>query len=525
MHMNKIYQIFLLSVCCIAIILRFVWLDFGVESILNRDEAALAYNGYLLKEVGMDEWGRKWPMALESFGDYKLLGYPLLLTAFFSIFGVSDAVVRLPSAVAGMILIIAGYYFAGNFKLEKKWQLLFSFLIATTPVFFFYSRIAFEANVGLALLVVSIYFAYISKQKWWFQVLAGLCMFAACATYNTPLLYIPFISVVLVFWHGIKNWKRWIITLSLYTGAAIFFFTILSSLTAQKSSITIFSDELTNTNLIEYRLSLPTALQPIIGNKYVYFGGLILQSLVKSFDPTFVVIRGGSHPWHTLPNWGNLLLPAYLFSMLGIVSLIYEVGIKLIQKKKLEFKIVKSDLVLLALVVISLLPASITVDSPHTTRSLFFFFVLILVGTRGLQLAVSKIKNSQSVLMLSTLFLSSTILIFSSYIYTYFTKYPEQMRSLYQGGLKSTLENVEQRPDEQIAFVDVGGYHYVLVAWYLQLPPDVFYQTIIKQNPDRIGFRYGERVDRFHFIGKESDRSTVEKTLISWEDNYWEIKE
>ncbi len=88
----------------VGLVLRFYKLG-EIPSILNRDEAALAYNAYLLSEVGHDEWQRSWPYALESFGDYKLPGYVLAVVAVFRVLPLTDLAVRLPSAVAGVVMI------------------------------------------------------------------------------------------------------------------------------------------------------------------------------------------------------------------------------------------------------------------------------------------------------------------------------------------------------------------------------------------------------------------------------------
>ena len=79
--MNK--KILLLSlIVLLGAALRLFQLG-SIPAILNRDEAALAYNGYLLSQTGKDEWGKIWPPTLESFGDYKLPGYPLILAILF----------------------------------------------------------------------------------------------------------------------------------------------------------------------------------------------------------------------------------------------------------------------------------------------------------------------------------------------------------------------------------------------------------------------------------------------------------
>ena len=93
-------------------------------------------------------------------------GYHYILAGFFKAFGVNDFVVRMPSALAGIILVFLAYLWAKNiFKIKEKLSVFFAFLIAVLPVFSFYSRIAFEANLALTLFVASLYFIFSEKEN------------------------------------------------------------------------------------------------------------------------------------------------------------------------------------------------------------------------------------------------------------------------------------------------------------------------------------------------------------------------
>src|SRR3989344_6125658 len=102
----------------------------NLPAILNREEAAVAYNAYLLMETGKDEWGRRWPLALESFGDYQLSGYSVVLVPFFQLFGLHDWVVRLPSVMDGTVLVYLLYLLGKKLKLGEQYALLLALLAA-----------------------------------------------------------------------------------------------------------------------------------------------------------------------------------------------------------------------------------------------------------------------------------------------------------------------------------------------------------------------------------------------------------
>ena len=81
----------------------------------------------------------------------------------------------------------------------------------------------------------------------------------------------------------------------------------------------------------------------------------------------------------------------------------------------------------------------------------------------------------------------------------------------------------EKYPEEKVAIVDSSGYQYILTAWYLQTSPQQFFETIVKQLPDRIGFKYGEQLTHYHFIANASDRDETETVLVEWVDNQWQF--
>ena len=237
--------------------LRFYKLD-SLPSILNRDEAALAYNAYLLGETGRDEWGRLWPLALESFGDYKLPGYTWVLIPWFKVFGLSDLIVRLPSAVFGTILILVSYLWFKSLKVKETFSLLGAWLIALLPVSIFYSRMAYEANVALTLMVSSLWLINLLANKWNNKAFYPLIfiIFLGVFTYNTPWLLLPFFIIyTYLVWPKNKNKNKKELWLLIAMMIALFVFgaKVFLSLTSQKSGITIFTDETTWDSWIKYR--------------------------------------------------------------------------------------------------------------------------------------------------------------------------------------------------------------------------------------------------------------------------------
>ena len=524
-------NILLFAIVLFSLLIRLLYLGENPR-ILNRDEAAIGYNAFLLQQSGRDEWGKSWPLTLESFGDYKLIGYPFFVASLFNFLPATDFVVRLPSALFGSALIIGVYLLTLRINKNKSIAILAAYLTAVTPIFFFYSRIAFEANVALFFFIMYLYFLLreVDKKTVIFDCIALFFALLAVLTYNTPLLLLPFIIFLIPLIRGIKHWKSWLFVFSGSLLLIFLLFSIFASLTTQKQGITIFADSAITLAYSDYRASFSGVFQTVLGNKYLYYFKLSLANFFKSFSPEFLVIKGGEHPWHTLPGWGHLLLPLYFTSLSGIIyalvtffSFFKKLKIKTIFESKLLESKSAPQFLLLYFLIISLAPSVITVDSPHATRSLFFIVILVIFSAVAVD-ASSRFSKFSRILSLGILV--SCSFLFSSYLNDYFSKYPQQQTEILRTGFAATLQEIDQKhSEEKIAVVDTSGYQYILLAWYLKIPPQEFFDTVIKQQPDRIGFRYGEKVGRYHFVAKALDRSQDEKYVVEWKENTWKSTE
>src|SRR3990172_8952352 len=128
---NKLKTLILFLIIVLGMGFRLFWLHKSPPS-LNWDEAALGYNAYSLLETGKDEYGFKFPITFRSFDDYKPPLYPYLDVFFIKLFGLNEASVRLPSALAGIFTIIAVYSLATHF-FDWKVATFASFFIAIEP--------------------------------------------------------------------------------------------------------------------------------------------------------------------------------------------------------------------------------------------------------------------------------------------------------------------------------------------------------------------------------------------------------
>ena len=167
--MDRLSKIILTFIILFAFLIRF----FGVEKsppALNWDEAALGYNAYSILKTGNDEFGKKFPLTLRSFDDYKGAVYSYATIPFVKYFGLNATTIRLPSIIAGTIVVLFAYLFAMMFFKSQKAALFSSLLVAIEPWSVHFSRVAFEANLALMFFLVGLYFIIKFRRKIFYDI-------------------------------------------------------------------------------------------------------------------------------------------------------------------------------------------------------------------------------------------------------------------------------------------------------------------------------------------------------------------
>ncbi|MEK7106455.1 MAG: hypothetical protein AAB895_03835, partial [Patescibacteria group bacterium] len=144
---------------------------------------------------------------------------------FVALFGLDTWIVRLPSVAAGVLAVIGTFLLVremlrydfsrkdtprekhgGKFS-ENTLPLVSTFLLAISPWHIQFSRIAFEANLGITLNIFGVYFFIRGlKSKIWLSLSAvafGLALYA----YHSERLFIPLLGLILLvaFFKDIKK--------------------------------------------------------------------------------------------------------------------------------------------------------------------------------------------------------------------------------------------------------------------------------------------------------------------------------
>lgn len=494
---------------------------------LNRDEAALGYNAWLLQTSGVDEWGERWPVALQSFGDYKLPGYPLLTIISFWLFGRTDFAVRMPSAVAGSLLPLAVWFLLKQTQSSKRASIFAAWLIAVSPFSIFYARMAFEASVALTIFTVVIALVFrslASRLPSWRQLLSiSILLTAAIFTYNTPLLLTPFLIMAILLFSIGRSWRNYMpVVMALLLPLIIGAFS-LWQLSQHKAGISIFSDPTITAEIMQRYAQASSLSEKFMASKYVVYLGMMAKNMFASWSPNFLIIRGGSHPWHTIPQAAHLTWFSYLFGIGGVFLATHAVLRSIGSLRSWSFP-QRTRAILLWLLLAGLAPAAITTDAPHATRSLLFLVLLVVFAAISADLILAWIekKHAQMRLLAVTAMACFAVLGALNYLNLYFRHYP-QTQAMFQPGLATVLPTLATVGKPILVAGD--GYTYISLAWYQPITPNEFLATIKRHPIDTIGFAAGKSVGNYTVRPDFQTPEATQAGLLFWQQDHWQTSQ
>lgn len=490
----------LIGIVIVGTILRFANLS-TIPISLNHDETAIGYNAYSILKTGADEYGKLLPISLKSFGDWKLPLYPLLDILPIATFGLNEFAVRLPSAIAGVLLILLIYIFSNQIFKNKKISLTAGLFLAISPWGIFFSRIAYEANVATALflagLICFIKFYYERKSEKWLVLtsfLWGLTIFTYHAfVIFTPLFFIGAIFLTVKKAHIFKNKYAISAFLVFAFFVSVSIWTTLAGGSVNKlSSTSLFDDQqLLNdrVNILRGDKSGENNIQKkLLHNKYSAVFYQIGQNYISTYSPSFLFDKGGEKFLHNIGTFGNFYLIDALFLVVGFIALFYN------REKKI------APLILWLLV--GPIPSAITKDSPSSTRLFLLLPAFLLISSYGFYSIFKFMKGFKR-----AWFFTGSILIVSlltiNFIYffdAYFIHMNYQKAQYFHYGYKEAVELANKYPNFQVEMYDPTNFPYISFLFFNKYDPLEFRKEV-KYYPENFGpFYYVKSFGRFHFV-------------------------
>ena len=472
---KKLLWILLFGIIILASVLR-LWQLGKIPPSPDWDEAALGYDTYSIIHTGRDEFGKFLPVVLRSFDDYKPALYAYLAIPSVVISGLTVFAVRFPSAVMGIIAVLAVFLlireFFENYKYKDQLSLTVSFLFAISPWSIQFSRLGFESNVGDAFnILMTLFFLKGLKKSRFFYLsvfFAGLNVYV----YQSEKVFTPLLllALVLIYRKKIfalsKKYLLSIIILGLIVVAPMIVYILGNRealLRVTGTSVFSYQTELLKIQRLEQDKGNNDIFGLLLDNRRVVYAYAIASGYLSHFGFNWLFITGDISRHHA-PGVGLLYLFEFPFILIGIYQLIFGDF-----EKKTKFAV-------LAWFLLAPLPASITTGVPHAVRTLNFLPVFQIFSALGILSAfifISKYKKMK--LFFYLVFIAVFILNVVYYLDQYFVQLNYYTSQDWQYGYKQAVDEVVLLRDKysQIVISDAQPLDksYMFFLFYLKYPP------------------------------------------------------
>lgn len=435
-------KLILVLIFLLAFILRFWGLGKYPVS-LDWDEASLGYNAFSLIKTFRDEYGNFLPLQFRSFGDYKPPFYVYALTPLVAVFGLTELAVRLPSALFGLGTVILVYFLIKKLfpQLKDSYHLLITFLLAISPWHIQFSRIAFEANVGLFWYVLgTLLFINIPKNKN-FILFSAIAFIISIYSYHSLRLVAPIfvLGLSIIFRNTLLKYKKTVFLSLIFSFILVLPLLLLlrGGVQARFFSVSSINPEslVNSIKQMEFDIARGDSFGKLLHNRRVTYLLGVLKGYLDHWNFSFLFIKGDGSDRHHAPDMGMLYLVELPFLLIGIYQLLLDKN-NIIGKK-----------VTFWWFLVAPLASSLTTGTPHAVRALLYlptFQIFVAFGIKQF------LENCPNVVKSHTVFLKHIFLIFiyTANIFYYLDMYYlhgpfEQARS-WQYGYKQLVAEVKE---------------------------------------------------------------------------------
>lgn len=404
-----------ISIVVLSLLLNFYHFDSNPPG-LYIDEVSIGVNAYSILKTGRDEYGQRYPVYFKSLNDYKLPVYIYLSSISMYFFGKNDFAVRFPSAFFGTLGVIFIFLLINEllisdksfyFKHRCKYALLSSFLLAVSGWFLQFAGPAFEVTVAFSFLIIGVYLIFIAQRKSSILIfiLSLFILVLTIYTYHSYKIYTPVILIYLLIklikQHKISYQnKARIITIVFFFIPVIYIYLIPDA----------------NTRFFQTSAFSSFTLNNII---------IFIKNYTSYYSLDFLFSFGDGINRHQFLNFGPLARWMLPFMLIGLFAL---------------FRTHKSNLrsAILAVLLITPIPASLALPSPHTLRSLTMVLPYVSIIAYGILIVLFKFKNKKT--LYTTIICFLFIYEFSIYIHYGFFHYPKVSQVDWGGNYKEVVK-------------------------------------------------------------------------------------
>ncbi|MEK7580984.1 MAG: glycosyltransferase family 39 protein [Patescibacteria group bacterium] len=482
------------KILILIIVLSFIFRFYRLGEIplsLNWDEVSNSYNAYSILKTGRDEYGNFLPLTNRSFDDYKPPLYMYLDIVPVALVGLNEIAARLPSALFGVMSVYAIYLLTKRLSKNEKTSRLSALLFSISPWNLLFSRVGFEANIGLFFSIITLMLFHYAlrysennptpKNKL-FLVLSAIFAALSLYSYHSVRIFLPLILFVsaVIYRENLLKFDKKILSVSILLGIALTLPLVLlnpkEAITGRYATTTLKArsqDLEKSVSLINEDSNARQFFGNIIHNRRLVILESTLQKYISHFDINYLFTSGDDNPRHHLKTNGLLflvMLPPVLYGVFSSLK-----------------KNSKETLFLFSWLIVAPIPAAFGDAFPHAIRSYLMVVPLTIFGAIGLKKIVTFEKFAKFTLALSSLILLATVVAF---LHNYFAHYNKEEYSSWQYGYKGAVfESAKLKDQFEKVIIDPGieqGYAFWL--FYLKYDPKAYQESGNAKNFDKFYF-------------------------------------
>ncbi|MBR1477565.1 MAG: glycosyltransferase family 39 protein [Lachnospiraceae bacterium] len=459
---------------------------------IAQDEAYAAYNAYGIMTEGMDSFGYRFPVYFMAWGDGMNVLYSYLVVPFFSLFGISMTVYRLPMAIMGVVTVFFSYL-VGRELSGEKFGVFFAFIMAINPWNIVNSRWGLESNLAPALFLITVFFLLkaINKDIKYLipaGIFAGLSLYA----YAVVWLVLPLFLVCAAIVFRKKLFPKGIGRYHIIAGLLLFALALpLLLFVAVNMGIIpeIRTDIISIPRLILFRSN-----------------ELDFRNIIDNLRPAFEILvfqRDSAYPQLTNNSVGSYYSFTTVFSIFGIACMLYE----LIKGRREEPKHEYIMLIWLAAAFI----VCIIKSEPTVTHFNLLHIPMIFFGAYGIW-SVGELVKMKAYLPIVTVFFSVSFIFF---VLDYFVSAAYTSYNFVEYEIEDVLDYSKEKLGEE-GHINIIGYDTLNygILLYEELPkPEDFIQNADIGFMENVTYRFA-----LHGYGKYRYLDLSSPEEISSED-------
>ncbi|MFH0864228.1 MAG: glycosyltransferase family 39 protein [Candidatus Gottesmanbacteria bacterium] len=470
-------NLFLILILVLSFCLRF-WQLGSIPSGIHADEAVTGYTAYSLGKIGVDLGGT---FNLFGITDVNIGGtappiYTFILVPLVKIFGLSIGIIRLPSAIFGVLSVILVYLISKNLFKSQQLSLLITFLFAVNPWAIHISRQGMLESISLLFVLAGIFFFLYSDNKKYLFIISALFLGLSFFVYDAPKIFLPLFVLALFFYKKdmiFRNKKYFLIFIIVFSIFLLVLFqqTFLVGEYKEftKSSI-ININKIAEMVDVERNLSLaPLWLTKIFHNKLTVGFKTFLNSYSTVFSLNWFFFNGSNNLQQSVGRHGQFYFFELPFFFYGLY-LLFKTNKKLF-------------LFLLSWIFIGALPGGLT-SGNYAYRSVHILPAPIFFSGLGLYSFWHMLKKSSVVkqLILKLILIIICFSFITSYFLTYYFDYPVYASEWWAKQQNQALEYAQSREHSyQKIFIDGEGSWVVMYAFQNKIDPSMYRQAYQNQ--------------------------------------------